>query len=173
MARPTKTDPKEQLAVSYREFGPRLARRIIAITGDPGSAGDLLNETFVRAHESLGAFEARSSLSTWLFGIAINVARAHVAKNRRRTRIDAALRPAAPVAEDLEVQVRQRDAVRRLYAALDQLDDDLRVAFVLIVLEGKSLKEASALLRVPLSTLHARRQRAEALVQRLLEEENA
>lgn len=167
----TENPDRDRLASSYREYGPRLARCILAITGDPTTVDDLLNEAFIRAYEGIAGFESRSSLSTWLHGIVINVARAHVAKARRRRRLDVALAPADAEAGDLETQVRRRDAIRRLYAVLDLLDEDLRLAFVLVALEGRSLKEASKLLGVPVSTLHARRQRAEAFVQAQLEED--
>ncbi|NVB36555.1 RNA polymerase sigma factor [Pseudenhygromyxa sp. WMMC2535] len=162
---------RERLARCYRDHGPRLARQIVAITGNPSCVEDLVNETFIRAHEHFDRFEDRSALSTWLHGIAINVARAHVAKRSRRRRLDAALPEPARQGEDVEDAVRGREAVRRLYLALDQLDADLRVAFVLCVLEQRSLKEGSALLGVPVSTLHARRQRAEAFVRAQIEGE--
>lgn len=160
---------RERLARCYREHAQRLARQILAITGDPTCVEDLVNETFIRAHERFDRFEDRSALSTWLHGIAINIARTHVTKRRRRRRLDAALPKPTMEGEDVEDAVRERDAVRRLYLALDELDADLRVAFVLCVLEQRSLKEASGLLGVPVSTLHARRQRAEAFVRAQIE----
>jgi len=158
---------------AYRDHSGRLARQIVAITGDPASVEDLVNESFVRAHEVFDRFEERSSLATWLHGIAINVARAHVAKRRRRRRIDAALPEPRRSSPDVEHDVRRRDAVRRLYTVLDRLDEDLRLAFVLCVIEARPLKEASILLGVPISTLHARRQRAERIVRAFIEEGTA
>ncbi len=161
---------RQTIESAYRAHGPRLARRILAYTGDPACVEDLLNETFIRAFERLDGFQRRSELSTWLFGIALNVARAHVTKRERRRRLDAQLPAAAQVGPSLDVEVRERAAVKRLYQALDTLSDDLRAAFVLCVIEQRSLKDAGALLGVPISTLHARRKRAEAFVRARIEE---
>ena len=51
--------------------------------GDTATADDLAQETFVRAWQNLEKFQARSSFSTWLLGIAHNHWRN--AHRRRRT----------------------------------------------------------------------------------------
>jgi RNA polymerase sigma-70 factor (ECF subfamily) len=52
----------------------RSARRL----GAPAlTVDDVVQETFVIVHRRLGEFEGRSSLKTWLFGIVLNVVRAH------------------------------------------------------------------------------------------------
>lgn len=154
----------ELIAQAYDAQAERLARRILALTGDRASVDDLVNETFVRAYESLGRFEGQSQLSTWLHGIAVNVARAHLAKRRRRRRLDDAFEVEPRSSPSAETQLQEQRAVQSVYAAVTELPDELREAFVLCVLERRSLKEASQVLGVPVSTLHARRQRAEARV---------
>jgi RNA polymerase sigma-70 factor (ECF subfamily) len=50
---------------------------------DRGLAEELMQETFVRAYRSLKTLRSETKLSTWLFGIAKNVARESL-----RARID-------------------------------------------------------------------------------------
>lgn len=170
-ARGLEDDPRwAAIAAAYREHGPRIARRILALTGDPACVDDLLNETFVQAYESMGRFEGRAQLSTWLFGIAINVVRAHLTKRRRRRDLDARYgAPQPQSAPTTEAVVADRQAVDRLYAAVGELPDPLREAFVLCVLEQRSLADAAQELGVPVSTLHARRTRAEDRVRKTIE----
>lgn len=160
---------------AYHQLAPAIAERLLALTGEPGVVEDLVNETFVRAYERLPHFEARSALSTWLHGIAINLARGHVAKRRRRRRIDAELTPPQPTvaAANQETEVRQRQAAQRLYTVLASLPDQLREAFVLCVVEQRPLREVSEQTGVPISTLHARRQRAEVAVRAAIDKESS
>src|SRR6478752_9553052 len=60
--------------------------RLCAALGDPGSADDLTQETYLRAFGSLHRFEGRSSVRTWLLSIARRVC-ADAVRSRRRRRL--------------------------------------------------------------------------------------
>src|SRR3954463_9525435 len=65
--------------------------RFTATLVDPGSADDLTQETYLRAFRALGTFEGRSSVRTWLLGIARRVCAAHFGRGARGRRLDARL----------------------------------------------------------------------------------
>jgi len=68
----------------YELHSERVTRFLVRLEGDPISAEDLVSETFIRAFEVADQYEGRANETTWLFGIALNVARNHRAKERRQ-----------------------------------------------------------------------------------------
>src|ERR1700756_2403612 len=77
----------EAFAQLHAIYSPRLYRTIIAITGNPEDAQDALQETFLRAHLRVHAFEGRSSIYSWLTRIAINSALMILRKRRIRPEV--------------------------------------------------------------------------------------
>src|ERR1700722_8443188 len=64
----------ESLYDTYFAFVWRSVQRL----GVPASqVDDVVQEVFLVVHRKLASFEGRSSLKTWLYGIALRVARAH------------------------------------------------------------------------------------------------
>jgi len=130
---------------------------------------DATQDVFVVVHRRLADFEQRSSLKTWIFGIALRVA-STVRRSHRRV--------VEPLSEDLvdqraeapfEAAVRS-EAVGLLYRALGELTDDQRAMFILVELEQMSVPEAAAAVNANLHTATSRlktaRRRFDEAVQR-------
>jgi len=58
----------------YSEFQPKLYRYFVRVAGE-SDAEDLTQETMVKVSRGLERFRGESSLSTWIYTIATNVAR--------------------------------------------------------------------------------------------------
>jgi RNA polymerase sigma-70 factor, ECF subfamily len=61
--------------------------RFVAALVDTGTADDLTQETYLRAFRALPAFEGRSSVRTWLFGIARRACADHIRTVARRRKL--------------------------------------------------------------------------------------
>ena len=85
-------------------------------------------------------------------------------QRRRRRREDLASERVSAEVETPEADLEAKQQQRRLYAALGELPDKLREAFVARAIEGMSLQDASAVLGVPISTVSYRTRRAEQLL---------
>jgi RNA polymerase sigma-70 factor (ECF subfamily) len=69
--------------VLYRRHTERLYATAVRLTHDSDLAADAVHDAWVRAVESLGAFERRSSFRTWITGILINCIREYERARRR------------------------------------------------------------------------------------------
>ncbi|MGY1602451.1 sigma-70 family RNA polymerase sigma factor [Geodermatophilus sp. SYSU D00815] len=147
--------------------------RLCAALGDPQSADDLTQETYLRAFGSLHRFEGRSSLRTWLLSIARRVC-ADAVRSRRRRRLTLVREDAdleALAAGDGADRVGEGAVVSDL---LSRLDADRREAFVLTQLLGLPYAEAAEVAGCPIGTIRSRVARARAdLVDGLAEEDDA
>lgn len=154
----------------YEAEAPKLLRRLRHLTGDLALAQDLTHDAFVVAFSGRAPYDGSAKLSTWLHGVALNKWRNSRRKTARRRRLLAgkhAPNPARASAASEALVLGELE--RRLDAALAELPDRLREAFVLRVLEQLPLREAAELAGVAPSTLSKRAAKAEARVRAAIE----
>ena len=158
-----------------RRHQARTYNFVRTMVHDDADAEDLTQDVFVRVWKSIGRFRGDSAFSTWLFRIAVNVARTHLS---RRSRWRLFSRPAPdrspdapaeaedpPSPERLEDDVVRRDAIDR---ALATLSPDLREAVTLRDVEGLEYREIARALDIPLGTVESRIFRARQRLRPLL-----
>ena len=132
--------------------------RFVAALIDVEAADDLTQETYLRAFRALPQFEARSSVRTWLLGIARRTCADHLRGVVRRRRLEARLATeslAVPAHPDPSAQISTE-------ALLSRLSTERREAFVLTQLLGLSYEQAASTLEVPVGTIRSRVARARA-----------
>ena len=146
--------------------------------GDRSAVEDVVQDTFLVAIESLASFDGRSSLSTWLCGIARNKIRGERRK-RRPMALEDALAEAAPeidailadvAREPLPEEVLDRQETRELVgAALSSLPGDYRAALLSKYVEGRSVEEFAASSGATFKAAESRLQRARVAFARVFE----
>ena len=124
---------------------------------------DLTHDVFVVVHRKLDDFDPARPAKPWLFGICFRTAldkkRKHASFRESSVgdAIDRAPRDAfAPPARAADDMVAAREAHDVVTRALDALDFDKRVVFVLHELDGLSMPEIAAIVDAPLNTLYSR-----------------
>ena len=145
----------------YDEHAEVVWRGLRRLGVPEASVDDAMQDVFVVVHRRLGEFEGRSSVRTWLFGIALGVARNYRRSARRRAPEGALAAEVdddlpAPDSRDPEGRAQNAEAVRTLHALLDELDEDKRTVFVLADLEEMTAPEIAATLSLNLNTVYAR-----------------
>jgi RNA polymerase sigma-70 factor, ECF subfamily len=147
----------------YREHSGRVYGLCLRMTRDAQLAEDCTQDTFINAWRALSKFETRSSLSTWLHRIAVNVS---LAKRRKSPQVE-------PVPEDDEGVATQWTVetpveVQEIESAIGTLPDGARDALVLHALYGYSHGEAAQMLGIAEGTCKAQLHRARKLLRERL-----
>jgi RNA polymerase sigma-70 factor, ECF subfamily len=144
----------EQIYREHYAFVWRTLRRMGVSEGDVKDAGQ---KVFLIAHRRLPEFEGRSSVKTWLCGIALRVAADHRRSrlSRREVLLDPTLLGESNDAGPLR-QLEQREQLAELDASLAQLPVEQRTVLVLFELEEMSGEEIAQLLGVPEGTIRSR-----------------
>ncbi len=153
----------------------RLFRYLRRLLGDETMAEDLFQQTWVRATERIGRYDASRPFGPWILTVGRNLALDHLRRYRPES-LDEGPEPTAPpegpsTAEDPLARLAARERRERLGAALDGLAPHDREVLSLRFEEELSLKEIAAVVAAPLPTVKARLYRAMArLRSRLLEQ---
>src|ERR1700761_180451 len=67
----------------FAEFQPQLKSYLYRLVADRNDVDDLTHDTFIRAFDKIATFNQDSSLKTWVFRIATNLAYDHLRKLKR------------------------------------------------------------------------------------------
>ncbi|MCP5519298.1 MAG: RNA polymerase sigma factor [Verrucomicrobiales bacterium] len=135
------------------------------LSGSEADAADLTQRAFVRAWQAIDRFAGRSSVASWVHGIARHVWLDWLRRNHRETHPGDAWWEAQPDGADRpDARVAQDDLAAAVYAAVDGLPEDLRVTVHLHYYQELSLQETALALEIAASTV---KHRLRAAVQQL------
>lgn len=158
-------------SVLYQREYAGVYRQVRYLTGDPSVTEELVQETFAQAMASARRFDPRRRFDAWLHGIALNVVRQLWRRTRTEVRAHARLEVATAISrrhDGPDLSHLQRERSRALYAALAELPDRWREAFVLRELQGIEAAEVARRLGVTTGNVHVRVTRARARLRELL-----
>jgi len=157
-------------ADAFRLIFERYSRPVISfiydMVNDRGLAEELTQETFVRAFRAIHTMRAETKLSTWLFGIARNVARESLrARARANNHVDLGDKSVMDLSDDKPVPVEgllSKELNGLIRRSLAGLDEDKRLVFTLKVLHQCSYEEIAAITGFSLAKLKTDLHRARA-----------
>ena len=141
----------DELVMKYQR---PLYSMIYRMVSDHDDTADILQKTFVKAFTGLKHFERRSSFKTWLYQIAINLAK-NLYRDRSRitsVSLDDVVIRRDPQTLDRLISAEQRERVQH---ALSRLPEKQRLTLLLRVQEEKKFEEIAQIMKSSLGTAKA------------------
>ena len=144
----------------------RLHRRKVfniayKFVGRHDQAEDLTQDVFLKLYKSLDTFDRRANFQTWLVSVSRNLCIDHYRSVRKEREVvnrdvdPADLTPASPD-RGAQAELEQRDRVRLLREALDQLAPTLRTAVMMRDIQEMSYHDIADRLSLPEGTVKSR-----------------
>ena len=160
------------------KYQGRILGLVSRYVHEPSDAGDVAQETFIKAYRALPGFRGDSAFYTWIYRIAINTAKNYLASADRR---------AFNAAEDFDdvEQIDTSDTLKEqatpermllthelqetIITAIEGLPADLRAAITLREIDGLSYEEIAIIMACPVGTVRSRIFRAREAVNNQIE----
>jgi RNA polymerase sigma-70 factor (ECF subfamily) len=169
---------------AFRELVDRYKARVVNLIarfiGDRDRADEIAQEVFLRVFVHRARYRPGGKFSTWLFTIAVNLAKNEIryrVRHRREFSLDAAPAegPGAIVHKIADKSERADEGLMReevehvVSEAIGRLPPKYRAALVLRDIEGLSYEEVGSVLNIPGGTVRSRINRARLMLKEKLE----
>ena len=160
---------KKSVSLLVNKYSSRIYAVAFRLMQNEEDAEDVLQETFIIMLNKLGTFEGKSSLYTWLYRVATNVA---LGKLRKKKNVDDSRSfdkiefenisslELADWPDHLEEKFDTDEFRKCLQKAMDELPDHYRTVFILRDLEGHSTRNTAKILEISEANVKVRLMRA-------------
>jgi RNA polymerase sigma-70 factor (ECF subfamily) len=145
------------------KYKNRLMNVILRMIQSSEEAEDIVQETFLRVYQHRDSFDFQHCFSTWVYTIALNLARNELRKRKRFKFFDIF----DMQGKETEIAVEMKlpsNLPQHLERAIDGLPEKYKTAFVLRDMQELPYEEVAQIMNIPLGTVKSRVNRARALL---------
>ena len=161
-----------------QEHQHRVYNTVLGFLQDPSDAEEATQDVFIKVHQHVGTFKGESSLTTWIYRIAVTTSLDALRKRKRKgqARFLVSLfgrENETAVLPDFYhpgVAAEQKEDSAFLFRAIRTLPDNQQAAFLLQKLEGLSQPEIAEVLKTSVSAVESLLHRAKAGLRKTLHE---
>lgn len=159
-----KAGDKGAFDLLVRKYQHRIAAVVSRFVRDYAECQDVVQDSFIRAYKSLSGFRGDSQFYTWMYRIAVNTAKNHLASRKRRPNADVELDDAEHIDGGIYIQdndtpeheLLRQEIAQVVSKALDMLPAEIRQAITLREMEGLSYEEIAEVMSTPVGTVRSR-----------------
>jgi RNA polymerase sigma factor (sigma-70 family) len=168
----------EAFEILVSRYKDRLHNFLYRYTNNHQDCEDLVQETFLRVHRSRQSYERIAKFSTWMYTIALNLARTLYRKNQRMQTVTIHESPDDPDSREMvftdekrlpDEVTHQNFCMEKLEEALSSLNEEYREAVILRDIQQLSYEEISEITDLPIGTVKSRINRGRKRIQERLE----
>lgn len=162
------------LVENYRN---RVFHTVLNILQDTNEAEDAAQETFIQVFESVKSFKEESSLSTWIYRIAVHKALDKIRRRKTRKRLHTLLpwwmpdekKSSEALFQHPGIATENKEKAAILFKAIETLPEKQKLAFTLIKVHGMNYEEACEILQQNSKAVESLISRAKVNLQKQLE----
>lgn len=162
----------------YNLYSTQVYNTAIGYLQNKEEAEEAVQDIFLEIHRSASRFRADSKISTWIYRITVNKCLDRLRKRKavkRMTVIRSVFRkedqPVGPVGFNHPgVQLEKKEDAKMLFAAIEELPERQKTAFILSFVEDLSRQEAADIMQISLKSLESLLQRAKQNLRNRLKE---
>jgi RNA polymerase sigma-70 factor (ECF subfamily) len=168
---PTTSEPvgsaeRPSIETLYRQYARHVASIAFRLLGRDAEVDDLVQDVFVEALRGLSRVRAPDAIKGWLSIVTVRMARKRLRMRRVRGFLGLEHATGYDDVADASASPEERTFLRQLYAALDRVPVEARLAWTLRVLEERELDEVARLCGCSLATVKRRVADAQSRIER-------
>ena len=173
MHRFQKGDEKSYYEIVAR-YKDKLLNHIFFYVKNREAAEDIIQDAFVRVYLNKDKYKDLAKVSTWIYTIAINLAKTEINKSSRAEKFSITGKNGE---KDFELPdkhnitdepVLKKELKETLMSAIESLDDKFREIILLRDIDGLSYEEIAEVLEIPVGTVKSRINRARLNIRELV-----
>ncbi len=155
-----KNGNKGAFSILVNKYYPRVYATLFSFTKSKEDSEDLSQQTFIKVWQQLDSFRGDSAFFTWVYRIAINLAKNFVASSGyKKQKINTSIEQAEidiSSFKDIESAVIHKQSLKEIKNFINTLPESLKTAFTLREVEGRSYEDISIITDTPIGTVRSR-----------------
>ena len=155
----------------FKEHHSHLVRFVQRYVRNVEDAKDVVQNTFLESVRCADRFSGASKPSTWLFGIALNLARNHVRRNyalMAKHADESLIEDMADLGADPADLIQNQELADKVEQMLANLPDRIRETFEAVLEQESSYAEAAEKMQIPIGTVRSRVSRVREQIRTIL-----
>ena len=142
------------------KYYPRVYASLFSYTKSKEDSEDLAQQTFLKVWQQIESFRGDSAFFTWVYRIAINLAKNHfVSSTSKKQKVNTSIEHAEieiSSYENIEQVLMHDQSMTQIKEFINNMPESLKTAFTLRESEGKSYEEISLITETPIGTVRSR-----------------